>query len=62
MLLTPDPGIPTRWAASAWGYSLTADCFEPEVFKSFAEEYRGLGPEQICANTYALDVSQPGLP
>jgi len=59
MLLTPDPGSPTRWAASAWGFTLTADCFEPEVFKNFADSYRGQGPEQICANIYAADVSQP---
>jgi hypothetical protein len=58
MTLTPDPGIPTAWAASAWGTSLTADCFEPEVFEAFAEMYRGAGPEQICANTYAVDVSR----
>lgn len=58
MTLTPDPGIPTAWAASAWGTSLTADCFEPEVFKAFAEQYRGAGPEQICANTYAIDPSR----
>jgi hypothetical protein len=60
MLLTPDPGLPTRWAASAWGFTLTADCFEPEVFKTFAQEHRGLGTEQICSNEYATDVSKPG--
>lgn len=59
MLLTPDPGIPTRWAASAWGFTLTADCFEPAVFENFANMYRGQGPEQICSNAYATDVSQP---
>jgi len=60
MLLTPDPGLPTRWAVSGWGFTLTADCFEPAVFKSFADSYRGQGPELICANTFAVDVSQPG--
>jgi len=63
MLLTPDPGIPTRWAASAWGFTLTADCFEPAVFESFADQFRNQGPEAergICANTFATDVSQPG--
>jgi hypothetical protein len=59
MLLTPDPGLTTAWAASAWGFTHTADCFEPEVFESFAASHRGLGPEQICSNTYATDVSQP---
>lgn len=58
LTLTPDPGIPTAWAASAWGTSLTADCFEPAVFQAFADQYRGAGPEQICANTYAIDPSR----
>jgi hypothetical protein len=41
------------------GFSLTADCFEPEVFKTFADAYRGQAPENICSNTYAIDVSAP---
>jgi len=57
-MLTPDPGIPTAWAASAWGTALTADCFEPEVFQAFADRYRGAGPEQICENTFAIDPSR----
>jgi hypothetical protein len=56
-LLTPDPRLETRWAASSWGYTLTADCFEPEVFRAFIDAHRGLGPEAVCGD--GLDVSQP---
>jgi hypothetical protein len=56
-LLTPDPRLDTPWAAAAWGYTLTADCFEPEVFRAFLDARRGLGPELACGE--GLDVSQP---
>ena len=62
LLMTPDPGIPTRWAASSWGFTLTADCFEPSVFGDFLAAHRDNGaPELICENTYATDVTFPGL-
>ena len=56
-LLTPDPRLDVRWAASSWGYTLTADCFEPEVFRAFIEAHRGHGPEGVCSD--GLDVSLP---
>jgi hypothetical protein len=54
-LLTPDPRLDTPWAAASWGYTLTADCFEPEVFRAFLDAHRGLGPEIACSD--GLDVS-----
>jgi hypothetical protein len=56
-LLGPDPRLDTRWAASAWGYTLTAECFEPEVFGAFLDAHRNLGPEIVCSD--GVDVSQP---
>jgi hypothetical protein len=56
-LLTPDPRLDARWAASSWGFTLTADCFEPEVFRAFIDAHRGHGPEGVCGD--GLDVSQP---
>jgi hypothetical protein len=47
-LLTPDPELDTTWAASAWGFTLRADCFEPEVFGDFYDAHVGRGPEDIC--------------
>ncbi|HTQ05457.1 MAG TPA: DUF3105 domain-containing protein, partial [Polyangiaceae bacterium] len=61
LVLTPDPGISTRWAASAWEFTLTADCFEPDVFANFIAEHRdsGVAPELVCDNSAALDVTKP---
>jgi hypothetical protein len=60
IVMTPDAGIPTRWAASSWGFTLTADCFEPEIFQNFVVSQRDNGsPELICDNTFATDVTQP---
>lgn len=47
-LLTPDPRLETAWAASAWGYTLTADCFETGVFRDFLNARRNQGPEIVC--------------
>lgn len=54
VVLTPDPKLDTRWAAAAWGFTLTSDCFEPEVFRAFATAHYAGGPEDFCAD--GLDV------
>jgi hypothetical protein len=59
LLLTPDPGLGSAWAAASWGFTLTADCFEPEVFEAFAEAHRNQAPERICSNGAATDVTRP---
>lgn len=48
VVLVPRPGLGSRWAASAWGYSLNADCFDAAVFEQFYKEHRGQGPEDLC--------------
>jgi hypothetical protein len=55
-LLTPDPRLEARWAAASWGYTLTADCFEPDVFRTFVETHRGFGLEGVCSD--GVDVSK----
>lgn len=60
MVLTPDPGLDTRWAAASWGATLTADCFEPDVFQQFAEEHRDHASELVCSNGGALDIRSLG--
>jgi hypothetical protein len=50
IILTPDPLLDTEWAAAAWGHTLTADCFESEIFRAFVEAHYGAGPEQLCAD------------
>jgi hypothetical protein len=48
LLMTPDPRLDVRFAASAWGWTLRADCFDPVAFLAFANAHYGQGPEQIC--------------
>jgi len=47
--LTPYPELTVRWAASSWGWTLRADCFDPIEFANFFETHGGQGREQTCA-------------
>lgn len=47
-LLVPNPALESRWAASAWGYALTAECFDDAEFGAFYTEHYGQAPEQLC--------------
>jgi hypothetical protein len=55
LILTPDPRLDTAWAASSWGFTLTADCFEPDAFRAFVEAHRGRGLEAVCSD--GVDVA-----
>ena len=54
VVLVPRPGLGARWAASAWGYSVTADCFDPDIFGQFYADHHGNGPENLCLQGEAL--------
>jgi len=43
-LLVPDPDLDVPWAASAWGFTLRADCFDPQAFTKFYLEHAGQAP------------------
>jgi hypothetical protein len=57
VILTPDPLLDVPWAASSWGRTLTADCFEPAVFQSFILHRRGFGDESVCSDGTDLSNS-----
>jgi hypothetical protein len=59
LILTPDPGLDTAWAAASWGFTLTADCFERDVFEAFARAHRNQAPELICSNGIDITRSAP---
>jgi hypothetical protein len=48
VILVPRPKLGARWAAAAWGYSLTGDCFDRELFQRFYEQHTAQGPENLC--------------
>lgn len=48
VVLVPDPLLDVKWAASAWGWTLKASCFEAGVFSEFYLDHFGQGPEATC--------------
>lgn len=48
VILVPDPALGSRWAASSWGFTLTADCFDAAAMGAFYEAHHGNGPEDFC--------------
>lgn len=49
IVMTPDPKLDVRWAASAWGWTLKASCFEPAVFLQFIYDHYSHAPESECS-------------
>ncbi len=49
-VMTPDPRLDVPFAASAWGWTLRASCFDPGAFLDFARAHYGQGGEATCAN------------
>jgi hypothetical protein len=47
-ILLPDPTLDVRWAASAWGSTLRANCFDEAVFGDFYRAHYDKGPEKLC--------------
>jgi hypothetical protein len=48
IVMTPDPLLDVRWAASSWGWTLRASCFEPAVFLKFIQDHYNHAPENEC--------------
>jgi hypothetical protein len=48
LVMTPDPRLDVPFAASAWGWTLRAGCFDPAAFGDFLRAHYGQGPETTC--------------
>jgi hypothetical protein len=48
VILTPDPDLDVRFAASAWGFTLRANCFDRNAFADFFNAHYDHAPESIC--------------
>ena len=48
VILVPDPSLDVRFAASAWGWTLRADCFDEAAFAEFVAAHYAQAPENIC--------------
>lgn len=51
-VITPDPALTTKVAATAWGWTFTADCLDAPSAKAlsdFVDAHYGAGPEDVCS-------------
>jgi len=48
VIMTPDPDLDVRFAASAWGHTLRTNCFDRDAFSTFVTEHYDKAPESIC--------------
>jgi hypothetical protein len=49
-LLTPDPALPTPFAAVAANFVLQGECVNPQAIAQFTSAHRNRAPEDICAS------------
>lgn len=60
VIMTPDPTLDVRWAASAWGWTLRWCTFEPSLFQTFFTAHYDRAPEQICRSSSDVEVGSLG--
>jgi hypothetical protein len=59
MILMPDPTLDVRFAATAWTWTLRADCFDEAAFGLFVTDHLGNGLEAVCPGGYPADMLCP---
>lgn len=62
IVVTPDPLIPTKFAAAAWGWALTSQCFDFPALGSFIDAHYGMGSEDLCTDGIDVTAADAGLP
>lgn len=62
IVVTPDPLIPTRFAAAAWGWALTSQCFDLAALGPFIDAHYAMAPEDFCSDGVDVTVADAGVP
>jgi hypothetical protein len=55
LILMPDPDLDVRFAASAWDWTLKANCFDPAAYQRFYDDHYDHGREIICQDGWSGD-------
>lgn len=59
VILAPNPGLAVRWAATAWTWSIIADCLDTAALGTFFRAHYGKTPESpVCGG--GTDLSAVG--
>jgi len=56
VILVPDPLLDVPIAASSWGFTLRADCFDEQAFSDFFAAHYGRGPEALCFDGWNFET------
>jgi hypothetical protein len=56
-IVTPDPDLDVRFAASAWGFSLRSNCFDLAFLDPFIDAHYGMATENFCSG--GIDPTSP---
>ena len=62
IMLLPDPELDVRFAASAWGFTLKARCFDRAAFAAFIEAHTDHAPESVCGGGQDPTGGVGGMP
>ena len=57
IVITPDPLLDVPFAAAAWGFALTSQCFDLRALGTFIDAHYAMGPENFCFD--GTDVTAP---
>ena len=60
VILTPDPGLSSRFAAAAWGHVMRASCFDRRAFATFIAQHANQGPEYFPEDCGVVDFEAQG--
>ena len=61
-IVTPDPLLDVPFAASAWGASLKAECFDLPALGQFIDAYYAKAPENFCFDGFDPTAPGSGVP
>jgi hypothetical protein len=63
IVVTPDPLIPTRFAAATWGWALTSECFDLAALGPFMDAHYAMSPEASnCTQGWDVTAADAGIP
>ena len=57
IVITPDPLLDVQFAAAAWGFALTSQCFDLPALEAFINAHYAMGTENFCFD--GTDVASP---
>jgi Protein of unknown function (DUF3105) len=62
IIVTPDPRLDVRFAASAWGFSLRSSCFDLSFLDPFINAHYARTPENFCSGGIDPTDADAGVP